>query len=111
MADRRELQVASFGIPDGIDARFKVGGITGFTRVFGLRLVPACDEAHIELPGSVERDILDAKRPHLRLADILTNTMNRLGAFKHEFDLVMIFLPDRWEPAFYGEADDFDLHD
>lgn len=84
----------------------------GFTRVFGLRLPPACEDTHIELPNSAEREILDAKHSHLRLADILTNTMNRLGAIRHEFDMVMIFLPERWKQAFYGgEDDDFHLHD
>jgi hypothetical protein len=83
----------------------------GFASVFGLRLVPACDEAHIELPNSTDRLVLGSQRPHLRLADVLTNTMNRLAAVRNEFDVVMIFLPDRWERAFRGEADDFDLHD
>jgi hypothetical protein len=32
MADRKELQVAAFGIGDGIDASFTVGRITGFSR-------------------------------------------------------------------------------
>ncbi len=83
----------------------------GFTRVFGLRVIPACDDVHIELPGSVESEILGAQRPHLRLADILTNTVNRLGALRNEFDVLMVFLPDRWRSAFYGDDDDFDLHD
>jgi len=83
----------------------------GFTRVFGLRVIPASDAAHVELPSSVESEILSAERPHLRLADILTSAVNRLTALRHEFDVVMIFLPDRWSRAFFGEDDDFDLHD
>lgn len=83
----------------------------GFNRVFGLRLVLASDALQVELPTSVEREVLDAKQPHLRLADILTATVNRLEALRSEFDVLMIFLPDRWEPAFTGPDDDFDLHD
>ncbi len=83
----------------------------GFARVFGLRLEAASDDAIIELPSSVEHEVLGAQRPHLRLADILTTTMNRLTAVRNEFDVVLIFLPDRWERAFHGEDDDFDLHD
>lgn len=84
----------------------------GFTRVFGLRLTAAREQAHIELPASADSEILNSERPHLRLADLLTNTINRLGAFRNEFDVLMIFLPDNWEPGFYGSGnDDFDLHD
>lgn len=83
----------------------------GFTRIFGLRVMLASQEAQVELPTSLEREILEAKQPHLRLADVLTNTINRLSAVRHEFDLLMIFLPERWEAAFRGKDDDFDLHD
>lgn len=83
----------------------------GFTRIFGLRVIQASDEAHVELPESTEHEILGAKHPHLRLADILTNTINRLAPLRNEFDLLMIFLPDRWEAAFRDDGDDFDLHD
>lgn len=83
----------------------------GFARVFGLRAVLAHDDAHIELPSSVDRELLDASHPHLRLADLLTASFNRLSALRHEFDVVMIFLPDKWQLAFYGADDDFDLHD
>jgi hypothetical protein len=83
----------------------------GFSRVFGLRVIPALDDAHIEIPSSSEHEILSDTRPHLRLADILTNAINRLGALRHEFDMILICLPDRWERAFYGDEDDFDLHD
>lgn len=83
----------------------------GFNRLFGLRVILAPDHAQVELPLSVEREVLDAKQPHLRLADILTSTINRLGALRNDYDVVMIFLPERWEPGFYGTDDDFDLHD
>lgn len=83
----------------------------GFTRVFGLRVTLALDDAHIELPISAEKQMLDAKYPHLRLADTLTGIINRLEVLRHEFDILMIFLPERWKTAFKGADDDFDLHD
>jgi hypothetical protein len=67
----------------------------GFTRVFGLRATLALEEAHVELPNSIDHDVLTAKQPHLRLADILTSAVNRLSGVRHEFDMLMIFLPSR----------------
>jgi hypothetical protein len=72
----------------------------GFSRIFGLRVTPAAQEAQVELPPSIEGEILNAKHPHLRLADILTSTVNRLNVVRHEFDVLMIFLPERWGPPF-----------
>jgi hypothetical protein len=83
----------------------------GFTRIFGLRVMLASEEAHVELPTSIEQEVLGAKQPHLRLAEMLTTTINRLSAVRHEFDVLMIFFPDRWEQAFRSKDDDFDLHD
>ncbi len=83
----------------------------GFARVFGLRAMLASEEAHVELPNSIDHDVLTAKQPHLLLADILTSAVNRLSGVRHEFDMLMIFLPSRWEVGFKGEDDDFDLHD
>ena len=82
----------------------------GFSRIFGLRVTPAAQEAHVELPPSIAQEVLSAKHPHLRLADILTSTVNRLNAVRHEFDVLMIFLPEQWECAFFGKEDNFDLH-
>jgi hypothetical protein len=70
----------------------------------------ASEEAHIELPSSIEHNAFTAKQPHLRAADTLTSAVNRLSGLRHEFDVLMIFLPSRWEAAFKGEGDDFDLH-
>jgi hypothetical protein len=83
----------------------------GFARVFGLRLRPASEQSHIEISTSSENEILGAEAPHLRLADALTNSINRLGALRTEFDVLLLVLPDRWQLAFYGDGNDFDLHD
>jgi hypothetical protein len=83
----------------------------GFNRIFGLRLNSSVPEAHIELPASLDDEIATSKQPHLRLAEALTAAMNRLNAFRNEFDVLMIYLPDRWSVAFFGQTDDFNLHD
>lgn len=83
----------------------------GFNRIFGIRLNSSIPEAHIELPTSLDNEITTSRQPHLRLAEALTAAMNRLNAFRNEFDVLMIYLPERWRVAFFGEADDFNLHD
>jgi hypothetical protein len=83
----------------------------GFSRVFGLRITPAVDEAHVELPETLSAEVKTGKNPHLRLGDAIIGAMNRLHAMRTEFDIVMIFLPESWSPGFKGRTDDFDLHD
>jgi len=83
----------------------------GFARVFGLRAVQAPDDLQLELPVVADREVIGSTRSHLRLAEILIKAINQLLAFRNEFDVALIFLPDKWSAAFYGEVDDFDLHD
>ena len=49
--------------------------------------------------------------PHTLLADRLIQAVRCLEAFRTEFDVLFVYLPDRWEAAFFGHDDDFDLHD
>lgn len=83
----------------------------GFSRVFGLRLSLSIPETHIELSSSLDQEITTAKQPHLRLAEGLTGALNRLNSFQSEFDVVLIYLPNRWASCFEGTLDGFDLHD
>ena len=83
----------------------------GFSRIFGLRLSMSIPEAQIELPTTLDGEISSAKQPHLRLAEALTGALNRLNGFQNEFDVVLIYLPNRWAAGFRSELDGFDLHD
>ena len=83
----------------------------GFQRVFGLRVVPAASVARIELPRTLDDELVAAPLPHIVLAERVAQVIGRLAALRHEYDVVCIYLPERWQPAFYGpEGDDFDLH-
>ena len=83
----------------------------GVERVFGVRIVAPTGQTRIELPRGVDRELSEAPIPHVVLAEYLARALNRLAANRHAFDVVMIYLPERWSPAFYGpEGDDFDLH-
>jgi len=95
----------------------------GFSRLFGLRLTMAAADVHVELPAGIDNEVRTNLRPHLRLAEVLLNTINRLSGSRHEFDVLAIVLPEKWTAAFYGQDDgpeptrskhsvhDFDLHD
>jgi hypothetical protein len=81
----------------------------GFQRVFGLRLVSAGLDA--ELPNNLEQKLQVAK-PHLALAEHLTGAIAPLESRRSDFDVLLIYLPDRWQHAFEGgEGEDFNLHD
>ncbi len=50
--------------------------------------------------------------PHIILAQALTRALSALRNVGHEFDVVLILLPDAWASGFHGAPDeDFDLHD
>lgn len=83
----------------------------GFSRVFGLRLGAAITECQIELAASLDAEIDSSKQLHLRLAEAVTGALNRLNGFRSEFDVVLIYLPNRWARGFRNKDDGFDLHD
>ena len=83
----------------------------GFERVFGIRVTAADSGCHLELPDNLD-DLLEAsQQPHAVLAETLSQSVRLLEARRNEFDVVFLYLPNRWEPAFRGTEDDFDLHD
>ena len=50
--------------------------------------------------------------PHVVLAEHIVRAIQTLSGHRTEFDLVFIYVPERWQPGFAGGAgDDFDLHD
>jgi argonaute-like protein implicated in RNA metabolism and viral defense len=84
---------------------------TGFKPIFGVRLVLADARALIELPRTLDEELSAARAPHAVLADHIARALHRLQLVRDDFDVVIVYLPDRWEPGFYGpENDDFDLH-
>jgi len=84
----------------------------GFSSVFGLRVVLADPGARAELPEALDSALESAERPHLVLADAVMRAIASLQAARNDFDVVLIFLPDRWEKYFaQNDEDEFDLHD
>jgi len=83
----------------------------GFEQVFRVRVTAAASGCHLELPSDLDDRLLSTERPHVALAEALANTTALLEPRRNEFDVVFLYLPNRWEPGFHGEEDDFDLHD
>jgi hypothetical protein len=65
----------------------------------------------VELPSSLDADTQGAT-PQRSLAEALSNAMQQAKQRRSEWDVVLIYLPERWRMAFEGGMSaDFDLHD
>jgi hypothetical protein len=85
---------------------------SSFSRVFGLRVVPAHRSVHIELERKLDAAIAASPRPHIVLAEAISQALSLLEPHRSEFDVLMLLLPSRWQIAFKGGVgEDFDLHD
>jgi hypothetical protein len=83
----------------------------GFRTVFGINMKPAAGGLHAVLPQKADEVIHNSPQPHIALAQLITDAMTRLDTRRNEYDVLLIVLPDRWEYAFEGKDDGFDLHD
>lgn len=84
----------------------------GFTSVFRTGVVLADLGAHVELPRELDAAIKAGPASHRALADAVTRAIGTVEARRASFDVLYLYLPDRWASAFVGTADDrFDLHD
>lgn len=84
----------------------------GMSRALGIGVNSASNSCRVELPDSLDAEIAYAEKPHLLLADRLNRALSTLDSQRSHFDVLLVFLPDKWERCFHGEAgDDFDLHD
>jgi len=84
----------------------------GFHSVFGLYLRAAGRGCHIELDAALEEEFRAASRPHIVLAERFVRAIQSLDAHRAEFDVLFIYIPQRWSAGYLGAPDeDFDLHD
>lgn len=87
-------------------------GWPGFHRVFGLHMRGAGGDSHVELDTQLEIEFRASSTPHIVLADHLVRAIQGLEARRAEFDVLFIYIPQRWAPGYAGgPAEDFDLHD
>lgn len=84
----------------------------GFQNVFGLHMSAAGRDCHLELDQNLESEFRSASIPHVVLADRLLRAIQRLEYRREAFDVLFIYIPERWSRGYVGGAlDDFDLHD
>lgn len=84
----------------------------GFHAVFGLHMRAAGGGCHVELDTQLETEFRSSATPHIVLADRLLRAIQALEARRTEFDVLFVYIPQRWQPGYVGgPADDFDLHD
>lgn len=84
----------------------------GFKNVFGVRMVGAAKDCHIKLAAELEGKIDASGTPHIVLAEALGRALQQLDTRRSEYDVIFIYLPNRWMVAFTGnQPEDFDLHD
>jgi hypothetical protein len=84
----------------------------GFQRAFLLRMCGAANVCHIETDAALEAEMSASATPHVPLAEHLVRAIQRLEAHRADFDVLFIYIPQRWSHGFTGgSGDDFDLHD
>ena len=84
----------------------------GFKSVFGLHMRGANQGCHVELDPELESEFVDSDAPHTLLADRLVRAIHEMDSRRAEFDVLFVYLPQRWAAGFYGSpTEDFDLHD
>lgn len=84
----------------------------GFSSVFKTGLVCADDSTCIELPKDLDKKIAESHMPHALLVEAVTTSLQSLKNSSHQYTLVMLLLPMRWDKCFKVKDDfeDFDLH-
>ena len=70
----------------------------GFSSIFGIRVL-ASTVPSIALP---EPDI-EKPKPYLDLIEPLTRAISAMSSRRSEFDVLVIYLPIRWERCFFGD--------
>ncbi len=84
----------------------------GFAAVFNVHMKAAVNPCHLQLRRELESDLHSEPNPHIVLADAILRGIQMLEARRADFDILFIYLPERWSMAFSGTGDDdFDLHD
>ena len=67
---------------------------------------------HTEIDRQFETEFRTSSTPHIVLADRLVRAIQALEARRAEFDVLFLYIPQRWAPGYVGgHGDDFDLHD
>ena len=91
------------------ERRYYLPDFPGFEPVF--RRTLAAPQPIVELPGDLEAAVAGSD-PQRALSEAVRAAISQAFARRAEWDVLLIYLPDRWSPGFEGGTnEDFDLHD
>lgn len=94
-----------------VERRAYLPDYPGFEQVFAHRLATPAS-ATVEFDASLEADITGGPDPQRSASAAVAGAFRRLQQVRNEWDVVFIYFPSRWQPAFGGGfGEDFDLHD
>jgi hypothetical protein len=82
----------------------------GFSKTFEVSLAQAVGPCNFETAAELSKEIVEAEKPHVVLAEALTRVIQTLRRHSMDFDVAMIMLAREWEPAFESVEEGFDLH-
>jgi hypothetical protein len=82
----------------------------GFADVFKVDLGFAPRDVNVQLPPRLDDEIAASTTPHRILAEALANAVRQANTQRSAFDVLLIYLPLRWEQAFRNRDEEFDLH-
>lgn len=83
----------------------------GFHAIFGLDITTAAQECMVGLPPDIDERLAHAADPRQVLTSSLAEAITALSKQRPAFEVLLVRLPERWSPFFWGDDDDFDLHD
>jgi hypothetical protein len=83
----------------------------GFTNVFRTALLPAAEPAQLSLPADLNARLSSSPAPHRTLAETLVTGLRQLTTVRTEFDVVVFYLPARYQSLFEVPTENFHLHD
>lgn len=82
----------------------------GFADVFEVDLAFAPKDINVQLPAGLDDEIAASPTPHRVLVAALANAIRQVSTQRTAFDVLVIYLPLRWQEAFRNREEDFDLH-
>ncbi len=102
--------MASLGRPQkAVERTAYLPGFPGFSQVFRRGLAPI--DPVVELPAALDAAVAGAD-PQRALSEAVRAAINVAVVRRAEWDVLLIYLPDRWSAGFEGgKNEDFDLHD
>jgi hypothetical protein len=80
----------------------------GFRAAFWVNAVPG---PVIELSAAVDEEVARADEPHRVLAQHVLRAIQHAATLRTQFEVLLIYLPDRWLPAQATPTDPWFLHD